>query len=86
MRRHEEDLNKYEKYRSNGVQFLFMCGSPSQSFLVPGAVLDNFLKGVSVANDNNWKFDIHQMSNKFELIVTGKPSLNISGYRVKLNS
>ncbi len=77
--------DKYQKYHANGVQILYICGAFTQSFLIPSAVLDNLLKGVSVANDNNWKFDIHQMNNKFELIVTGKSHIDISSYRIQLN-
>ncbi len=65
---------------------MYICGAFTQSFLIPSAVLDNLLKGVSVANDNNWKFDIHQRNNKFELIVTGKSHIDISSYRIQLNS
>ncbi len=75
--------DKYEDYKSKNVHVLFVCGNFTKTILVSNAILDNLLKGVDVANDGSWKFDIHQRNNQFELIVTGKQPLNVSPFRIK---
>jgi 5-methylcytosine-specific restriction endonuclease McrA len=71
---------KYNQYRSRDLHILFVCGTFDQALLLPGTFLDRLLEKVPVANDNNWKFDIHQRGNHFEILVTGKERQDISKY------
>ncbi|MDH7578955.1 MAG: hypothetical protein QHH75_14330 [Bacillota bacterium] len=68
---------KLESYPADNLFLVLICGSEKHVFIIPGNYFKKLLRNVNTATDDNWKFNIYNRDNTFQLWVTGKPLLDI---------
>lgn len=68
---------KFESYPAENLFLLLICGSEQHVLVIPATYFKELLRNVNTATDDNWKFNIYNHDNTFQLWVTGKPLQNI---------
>ena len=72
--------DKFESYPLEEFYILFICGTEHQVIVTPALYLKELLKEVKTAADNNWKINIFNLNDRFEILATGKSKEDISLY------